>query len=168
MSLSHPLANFERPPGFELQRAVAATILLVVLFSVFIFGPRHDPTKVVAGVPCSVLSEQQISEVLGTQMRLMPTTGTVCQYVATTSEPRSLFVIARHDALFPATALRTGTLINGLGDAAVLADNAMYVRYGPRSYVFHVAPTTMSDASSTGEELRLAMMMHRPLVAQNR
>jgi hypothetical protein len=140
--------------------------LLVVLFSVFIFGPRHDPTKVVAGVPCSVLSEQQISEVLGTQMRLMPTTGTVCQYVATTSEPRSLFVIARHDSLFPASALQRGTLINGLGDAAVLADNAMYVRYGPRSYVFHVTPT--SDASSSGEELRLAMMMHRPLVAQNR
>jgi hypothetical protein len=167
MSPSNFLSHGERPAGFEIQRAVAATVLLVALFSVFVFGPRHDPTKVVAGVPCSVLSEEQISDVLGAPMRLMPTSGTVCQYVATTTGSRSLFVIARHDSLFPVSAMRSGTIIHGLGDGAVLADNTMYVRYGPRAYVFHIVPSTPND-TGTGEELRLATLMHRPLVAQNR
>jgi hypothetical protein len=168
MSSSNFRSVDERPRGFEIQRTIAATVLLVAVFSIFVFGPRHDPTKVVAGVPCSVLSEEQIGDVLGAQMRLLPTTGTVCQYVSTTSGSRSLFVIARHDSLFPASAMRSGTVIHGLGDGAVLADNAMYVRYGARSYVFHVVPTTSDAAATTGEELRLAMLMHRPLVAQNR
>jgi hypothetical protein len=167
MSSSNFLSHDERRPGFELQRAVAATVLLIALFSIFVFGPRHDPTKVVAGVPCSVLSEEQISDVLGAPMRMLPTSGTVCQYVATTSGSRSLFVIARHDSLFPASAMRSGTVIHGLGDGAVLAGNTMYVRYGARSYVFHVVPSTPNDTGA-GEELRLATLMHRPLVAQNR
>jgi hypothetical protein len=34
----------------------------------FVFAARHDATKVVSGMPCSVLSESEISAALGTEM----------------------------------------------------------------------------------------------------
>ena len=82
----------------EIVRAACAVALLVVLFIAFAFAPARDPSKLVAGVPCSILSEQQIGAVFDAPMRLRPTDGTVCQYVSTDSHKQGMFfVIARHD-----------------------------------------------------------------------
>ncbi|HEX3549772.1 MAG TPA: hypothetical protein VHT53_05320 [Candidatus Elarobacter sp.] len=78
------------------KRAGIATLLLVAMFSIFAFAPPRDHSKLVRGIPCSVLSEDDISAALGTQVRLMPTSGTVCRYVSTTNgSSKSLIVIAR-------------------------------------------------------------------------
>jgi hypothetical protein len=85
----------ERHP---VRRAAVAIALLAIFGVLFLFAPPADPSKVVAGLPCSVLSENAISAVFGTTMRLMPTSGTVCHYVATqTSSDVSLFVIAHRE-----------------------------------------------------------------------
>ena len=80
------------------KKAVIATAVLIALFALLAFSPHHDPTKVAAGIPCSVLSETAIGTVLRTQVALMPTNGTTCQYVTTNARVhRTLFVVARHD-----------------------------------------------------------------------
>ena len=164
-SILYPL---DRDPS-EPKRAVAAIAIFVALFSVLAFAHPHDQTKVVAGIPCSVLSEQDISAVLGTNMRLMPTSGTICQYVATSGgTSRTLFVVARHDATVPPSMVADGIPVHGVGDAALRTPNAVYVRYGSRSYTFDVIPRSPTDALPIGQELRLAKMMHRPMIAQNR
>ncbi|HWT05406.1 MAG TPA: hypothetical protein VN224_06595, partial [Xanthomonadales bacterium] len=62
----------------EFKKVVASLAIFVALFAMFAmfaFAPPRDPTKVVPGIPCSVLSENDIGAVLGAQMRLMPTSG---------------------------------------------------------------------------------------------
>jgi len=77
-------------------RAAGAIALLVVVFSVFAFAPAHDRNKPIAGLACSVLSENEISGVLGAPMQLTPTTGNVCRYISTASYTSpSLIVVAR-------------------------------------------------------------------------
>lgn len=162
------LYPFEPDPT-ETKRAVAAIAILVALFSLLAFARPHDPTKVVSGVPCSVLSERDISAVLETEMRLMPTSGTICQYVSTgTASSRTLFVIARHDTTVPASIARESVSVPHVGDAAMRSPNAVYVRYGTHAYTFDIVPASPNDRPHTAEELRLARMMHRPMIAQNR
>jgi hypothetical protein len=84
-------------PG-ELKRSVIASVVVVVAAAValVVFGPRHDPTKVVAGLPCSVVSESEVGNIFGTQMQLTPSDGTICRYVPTDARHiKSLFVIAQ-------------------------------------------------------------------------
>ena len=165
----HSILQPDEPDGTEIKRAAIAAIVLVAFFSLFAFAKPHDPTKVVAGIPCSVLSEQDISAVLGTEMRMMPSTGTICQYVSTgAGASRTLFVVARHNASIPVSMAHDGTPVQGVGDAAMRSPNSVYVRYGSQSYTFDVVPNTANEAPRTAEELRLAKMMHRPMIAQNR
>lgn len=148
----------------ELRQAAAATAALLVLFSVFAFAPRRDASKVVAGVPCSILSEQQISETLGTPMRLMPTSGTICQYVSTGGAERTLFVVARHAALPPDAA--RGVAVRGIGDGAIRVAGTTYVRYGPRWFALIAIPQAGGIASAFAVEMRLAKRIDRPLIAR--
>jgi hypothetical protein len=152
----------------ESKRALIAAFVLLALFALFAYVAPHDPTKVLSRVPCAVVSEQQVSDVLGAPMRLLPTSGTVCQYASTSGESTpALFVIARSNPNLP-VAGATNVPLTGIGDAAILASDALYVRYGARSYKFTMAPQSPNDASTSGEELRLAAMMTRPTVAQSR
>jgi hypothetical protein len=167
MSAFEPIPKPESPS--EIKRAALATAILIALFAVLAFAPpfKHDATKVIAGVPCSVLSEEDISAVLGEPMRLMPTSGTVCQYVATgAGTSRALFVVARHDASPPLEMTQGSVAVPGLGDSALRTANALYVRYGSRSYTFDIVPQSPNAAPPFAAELRLAKMMHRDMVAR--
>ena len=76
--------------------AIIAIILAVV--GAFAFVPARDPSKVIPGVACSVMSETEIGAVMGSPVRLSPTTGTVCRYVATEGDQeRSVLVIAHRE-----------------------------------------------------------------------
>lgn len=79
-----------------MSQALAVIAILLLITGVFAFGPRRDPSKVVAGIPCSVLSETEIGAIIGTPMRLVPTTGTTCEYVATTSGMEHAVFITVH------------------------------------------------------------------------
>jgi hypothetical protein len=151
----------------ELKKMLASVAIFVALFAMFAFAPPRDPTKVVPGIPCSVLSENDISAVLGAPMRLMPTSGSICQYVSTaTSGAPSLFVVARRDPRFPA---EPDTVpVDGLGGPAVHEANTLYVRYGAHAYTFAVVPQQTPDDRAFGKELQLARLLHRATIAQNR
>src|ERR1700681_441830 len=49
----------------EIKKVLVSLAIFVALFAMFAFAPPRDPTKVVPGMPCSVLSENDISAVLG-------------------------------------------------------------------------------------------------------
>lgn len=79
-------------------QALATIAIIVAVLAAFAFAPPRDPSKVIPGVACSVLSESEISAVVGATMRLSPTTGTVCRYVGTINDKeRSVVVIARRE-----------------------------------------------------------------------
>jgi len=151
----------------ELKKVLGSLAIFVAFFGMFAMAPPRDPTKVVPGIPCSVLSERDISAVLGAPMRLMPTSGAICQYVATTtSGASSLFVVARHDGRVPA---EPDTIpIEGLGGRAVRYANTLYVRYGTHAYTFAVVPQLARDEHAFDKELQLARLLHRATLAQNR
>jgi hypothetical protein len=65
----------------RLGRALVAIALLAGFVALFAFAPPDDPTKVVSALPCSVLTENQVAAVIGTPMKLMPTSGVTCHYV---------------------------------------------------------------------------------------
>ncbi len=123
-----------------MRSAIAAIAILVPFAVMFAFAPPANPAKVVQGLPCSVLAENDISAVLRTTMRLMPTSGMVCQY-ASTSEPNAarVFVVAHRAA---------GT--------------AHY------AYTFAVVPPSGDRRTSAAERRQLERLSHRQLVAQNR
>jgi hypothetical protein len=125
---------------YPMRRAIAAVAILVAFAVIFAFAPPANPAKVVQGLPCSVLSETDISAVLGTTMRLMPSSGTVCQY-ASTSEVTSarLFVVAHRQ---PGAA-----------------------RY---AYTFAVVPRGGDGRVGAAEQRQLVKLSHHQLVAQNR
>jgi hypothetical protein len=125
---------------YPMRRAIAAVGILVAFAVLFAFAPPANPAKVVQGLPCSVLSENDISAVLGTTMRLMPSSGTVCGY-ASTSEVTSarLFVVAHRQ---PGTA-----------------------RY---AYTFAVVPRNGDRQVAAAVQRQLAQLSHHQLVAQNR
>ncbi|HEY0382080.1 MAG TPA: hypothetical protein VGC72_07770 [Candidatus Elarobacter sp.] len=113
-----------------------------------------------------MLSENDISAVLGTPMRLMPTSGAICQYVSTTSGAPSLFVVARHDSRIPAEP--DTVAVDGLGGTAVRFANTLYVRYGAHAYTFAVVPQVTPNGRAFGQELALARLLHHAMIAQNR
>src|ERR1700676_4635113 len=87
---------------FAVRKALAATALLIAFGAVFAWAPKDDPMKVVAGLPCSVLSEHDISAVIGTPVPLMPTSGSICQYEPTdTVNGPAVFVVAHTDTSIP-------------------------------------------------------------------
>lgn len=167
MSLHDSLSPYAEPSPGEFKRVLAATGVIGALFlALIVFAPQHDPTRVVAHMPCSVLSEDTIGVVLGTEMRLSPSGGTVCQYVSTSAASRTLFVIARHDPALPAT-MASGTRIAGVGDEAVRSQNVLYARYGSRAYTFDIVPHAGDDPRLFAQELRLARLLNNQMVAQN-
>jgi len=136
------------------KNALISSAVLIALFGFLFLAPRNDPAKVVAGIPCSVLSENAISTVLESHVRLMPTNGTTCEYVPT--EPaaqRSVFVIAHTS---PMVGVRNAN------------DQAVRVRNGSHWYSIIVVPQNQ-NISGHGDEVRLAQLMARSTtVAQNR
>jgi len=81
-------------PSNTTQGLAIIAIILAILLTIW-FAPPRDPSKVVPGISCSVVSETQISAVMGTDMQLLPTSGSLCRYVATNSDvERSVIVVA--------------------------------------------------------------------------
>jgi hypothetical protein len=150
-------------------RAIGAFAAIAALCALFAFAPRHDTTKVVGGIPCSILSEDQISAALGTPMRLVPTSGSVCRYVSTGAGSASaLFVIARREPPAPVSMKPDGMPLRGVGDAAVRSTTGLDVRYGPRWYAFIIVPNDANDPKPLADEIRLAKLVRPALIAQNR
>ena len=91
--------SYDPNAGLDVSKStqgVAAIAIILLIVAALAFAPPRDPSKVVAGIPCSVIPETGISLVLGTPMRLLPTTGTVCRYISTTKDPqRTVLVIAQ-------------------------------------------------------------------------
>jgi phenylacetate-coenzyme A ligase PaaK-like adenylate-forming protein len=169
MFVYHELYGTDHPDSPTIARVLGAVGAIVALCAVFLIAPRHDATKVVSGLPCSVLSEAEISAALGAPMLLMPTSGAVCRYVSTgsTGAP-ALFVIARHDTAIPASIAQNGVEVQGVGDAAVRSSSGLYVRYGARAYTFIVVPQGANDVRPIADELRVAKLVHRTMIAQSR
>src|ERR1035437_501408 len=147
-------------------RVFGAIAVIVALCVLLAFAPKRDATKVVRGMPCSILSETEISAALGAPMLLMPTSGAVCRYVSTGSTA-TLFVIARQDTALPSPVAQTSAPLHGVGDDAVRFANRLYVRYGARSYTFIVVPQSTDDVRPIADELRVAKLVHRTMIAQN-
>ena len=148
------------------QGAVGAVAILVLLFVAFALAAPHDPSKPERGVACSVLSEMNVSTVLGTQMQLMPTNGTVCRYVATSKrDAPTVFIVARHGLQPPAGA--DPVPADGFGESTYRVGDTVYVRHAARAYTVIVAPTGDGGARFD-QELHLARAMNRAIVAQNR
>lgn len=81
-------------------QGLAVIAIIVAILAAFAFTPPRDPSKVIPGLACSVISETEISAVVGTPMRLSPTTGTVCRYVGTEAgKQHSVLVIARRELM---------------------------------------------------------------------
>ena len=169
MFVYHELYGTDHPDSPTIARVLGAIGAIAGLCAVFLLAPRHDATKVVGGLPCSLLSEAEIGAALGTPMLLMPSSGAVCRYVSTgNSGAPSLFVIARRDQAIPAAIAQSGVAVQGVGDAAVRSPNGLYVRYGPHAYTFIIVPQGSADTKPAAEELRLAKLVRRPMIAQNR
>jgi hypothetical protein len=153
----------------SIGRAAGVIAAILALCALLAFAPRHDTTKVVGGAPCSILSEDQISTAMGTPMRLMPTTGTVCHYVATgTGGASALLVIARREPPASAALVHDTVPVRGVGDAAVRSTTGLDVRYGSHWYAFTIVPNAAGDPTPLREEIRLAKLVHRQVIAQNR
>ncbi|GEM_PF-6007394 len=148
-------------------RVIGAIATIVALCALLAFVPKHDPTKVVSATPCSILSEAEISAELGAPMVLMPTSGAVCRYVSTGTGTPTLFVVARHAAAIPPPIALDGIPVCGIGDAAVGSAKGLYVRYGARSYTFIIVAQTADGNRTLADEVRLAKLANRPLLAQN-
>jgi len=148
-----------RDPG-EIKRAGIATVAVIIAaLALCIFGPRHDPTKVVAGIPCSVVSETEIGAALGTPMQLMPSDGTICRYVPT--DPHSthtLYIIAQR-GIAPTTALP---------GAAAATPPEVTVRAGTHRYIVRIVPAAPNLDATYAAELRLAKLVQRPVIAAYR
>jgi hypothetical protein len=169
MFVYHELYGTDHPDSPTIARVVGAVGAIVALCVLFVLAPRHDATKVVGGMPCSVLSEAEISAALGAPMLLMPTSGAVCRYVSTgnTGAP-ALFVVARRETAVPPSIAKDGVAVQGVGDAAVRSADGLYVRYGARAYTFIVVPQSPNDVRPIADELRVAKLVHRTMIAQNR
>ena len=150
---------YERRDPAEVKRAgIATMVIIIAVLALCIFGPRHDPTKVVIGMPCSVLSETQIGAALGTPVQLMPSDGTICRYVPT--DPRrtnTIYVIAQR-GIMPSDATT-------IADSAATALPAVTVRNGARRYTLRVVPAASDTHAAYAAELRLAKLIQRPVIA---
>ncbi len=147
------LNPFENDPVevSDRTRAIIALALLIGLFAIFAFTPRRDPTKLVAGLPCSILSESQISAVIGRTMELIPGDGNVCHYVSTdAASQRNVFVVALHRVVQTNSAIRR-------------RDQALFVRHHGRTYELVVLPAEGAMES----ELRFASLIADSRVARS-
>ena len=151
-----PLKREKSEGRTELARAFIAVALLLGLFAALGFAPRNDPAKTVAGLACSVVSENEASLVLGTRVRLLPSTGTLCRYVSTASVAPSLFVVARHD---DDPSLGSGTHVVG---------QSLYVRRGKHTFVFTVVAPEAGPGAALVAERTLASALSRTMVAGTR
>jgi hypothetical protein len=139
------------PDAAEVRRALICGAITIAVAVGFAFAPPRDASKVVAGVPCSVISESQVGEALGMPARLLPTGGTVCQYVATDARAqRSLFVVAHRDDE-PANV--SGT------------NNSLSVRSGSHTYTVTIVQPATDAATIHAEEVRVARMMPGAMIA---
>jgi hypothetical protein len=131
-----------------------ATGVVAAILGLLFFAPRNDPAKVIAGIPCSVLSENAIGSVLESPVRLMPTNGTTCEYVPTDAHAqRTVFVIAH-----------TGPFARDHQSA----NDPVRVRSGSHWYSI-VVVSQQSGGSGHDDESRLARLMSQTTtVAQNR
>jgi len=153
----------------ELMRALGATALLIAIFFFFVLAAPHDPAKLVAGAPCSVLSETEISLVIGTPVRLMPTSGSICEYVSTGGEAqRTLFVVAKSDPAPPYGWPARAVSVRDLGNAALRRDASLYVRFGNRAYIVTLVPQNSGTTGVFERERRLARMLGRSVIARNK
>lgn len=150
-----------RDPG-EIKRAgIASVAIVIAALALCIFGPRHDPTKVVVGIPCSVLSETEIGAALGTPMQLMPSDGTICRYVPTNSgHTHTLYIIAQR-GIVPSEATT-------ISDTAPGASPAVTVRTGSRRYIVRIVPAAPNPGGAYAAELRVAKLVQHPIIAANR
>jgi hypothetical protein len=150
-----------RDPG-EITRAGIATVAIVIAaLALCIFGPRHDPTKVVAGIPCSVLSETEIGAALGTPMELMPSDGTICRYVPTNpGHTHTLYIIAQR-GIVPSEATT-------ISDTTPDTSPAVTVRTGTRRYTVRIIPAAPNPHGAYAAELRVAKLGQHPVIAANR
>ena len=80
-----------------ISQTFSAGLVVAAIAAVFIFGPHRDPAKVVAGVPCSVIPETSIGAAVGTPVRLLPTTGTTCEYVSTGEKADLAVFVTAHE-----------------------------------------------------------------------
>lgn len=98
--------------------------IILAAMAAFAFVPARDPSKVIPGVACSVISEVEIGSVLGSPVRLSPSTGSVCRYVSTEGgSQRSVLVIAhRENTPQPRTAYR----VEVVEPSAQLASNEQH------------------------------------------
>ena len=158
-SLEH---SIERDDSSKSTLAIATFVLTALVVSAFAFAPARDPSKVIAGVPCSVVSEKQIGAVLHAPMRMLPETGNVCRYVATSGAEQTLTVIARKETLPPEDwGVPTSALdVQRHGDT-------LYVRSGDRSYLLFLVAPGEDPQTILADELRLAALARKPVVAQN-
>jgi len=151
----------DRRDPAEVKRAgIASVVIVIAALALCIFGPRHDPTKVVIGMPCSVLSEAEIGATLGTPMQLMPSDGTICRYVPT--DPRhthTLYIIAQR-GIVPSDATT-------IPEPASASSPAVTVRTGTRRYTVRIVPAAPDSAASYAAEMRLAKLVQRPVIAAN-
>ena len=169
MFVYHELYGLAGNDAALARRVIGAIAAVAALCALLAFAPHRDPTKVVRGLPCSILSETEISAALGAPMQLMPTSGAVCRYVSTgTSGAPALFVVARHDTAVPPSIAKDGVVVHGIGDTAVRSADGLYVRYGARAYTFIVVPQSTGDPRPLAGELRVAKLVHRTMIAQNR
>jgi hypothetical protein len=150
-----PFHQDESLEKLDFLRASVALLLLAGLFALLAMMPKRDPTKVVAGVPCSIVSESQVGDVFGMRMRLMPTEGTICHYVAAnTSQQADLFVIATPSLDQPS-------------DAVLRVKPApAFARRGGLRYEFVAMPEGADAATAVARERRLAAFVTRKELAQ--
>ena len=150
MALSHFAYLESEDTRSKAQRALAAAALLVAFGALFVFAPADDPTKVVANMPCSILSERDIGSVVGAPVRLMPTSGTICHYVPTgDAGSTAVFVVAHRDATMPVHVPQNGVALRSSGHV----------------YTIVVVPRNPPMAMTNADAQRLAKIVQHPQIA---
>lgn len=154
---------------YEIVRALGATALLAAIFLFFVFAAPRDPSHIVAGARCSVLSENEIGLAVGAPVRLMPTSGGICEYVSTGNGPqRMLFVVAKSDPAPPSGWRASAAAVRGLGSEALHRDASLYVRFGRRAYIVTLVPDESGAAGVYERERNLAAMLGRSTIARSK
>ena len=158
-----PLEGHDRA---RIRRALIATVLAVAALMTIGMAIPRDPVELVPGVPCAVLQETAISSALGMPMHLTDARGGVCTYVSAVATTRRTLVIEARDDMQPPPQWLTENSIRveGLGDAALRLDDALYVRYGSRGYTLHIN----DPGRAFMKEVRLVKMMRPTLLAFDR
>ncbi len=151
MTSSSPQFEPDEARGF-LGVGIAAALLAVGLFALLASSANRDRAKTVAGLPCSILSETQISSAFGVSMQMLATDGSVCHYVSMEpGRPRHLFVIALSSvspALLP------------------MSDRATYLRHGSHLYRMFVAPGELGPGARRTLERQLAALLDDGKIAE--